>query len=228
MNLVSDRDSFIWKGHDKLKVKEQLLNDSSLPIEDGLQVTSILQVLPPGSITCLALHSSWNLVAAGTAHGLVLFDYHNHFPVLHRCTLNPNDLTGAGEALSRRKSFKKTLRESFRRLRKGRSTRNNPGATQIPITETRPVERQIESRPVDDAMNSLVRCVTFAQTFIDTKNRTYFIIFIFRDDFLFRTNIHSMFYFQRFSAHNLSNIMVCDKCEQCIGVSTKHSSEICK
>lgn len=36
------------------------------------------------------------------------------------------DLTGAGETLSRRKSFKKTLRESFRRLRKGRSTRNNP------------------------------------------------------------------------------------------------------
>lgn len=75
------------------------------------------------------------------------------------------DLTGAGEALSRRKSFKKTLRESFRRLRKGRSTRNNPGA-QTPITEARPIERQIEARPVDDAMNSLVRCLTFAQTFI--------------------------------------------------------------
>lgn len=76
------------------------------------------------------------------------------------------DLTGAGEALSRRKSFKKTLRESFRRLRKGRSTRNNPGATQTPIAEARPIERQIEARPVDDGMNSLVRCLTFAQTFI--------------------------------------------------------------
>lgn len=166
MNLVSDRDGFIWKGHDKLNVKPQLLNDTALPVEDGLQVTGILQVLPPGAITCLALQSNWNLVAAGTGHGLVLFDYQNHYPVMHRCTLNPNDLTGAGEALSRRKSFKKTLRESFRRLRKGRSTRNNPGATQTPIAETRPVERQIEARPADDGMNSLVRCVTFAQTFI--------------------------------------------------------------
>lgn len=167
MNLVSDRDGFIWKGHDKLNVKPHYINDTSPPtIEDGIQVTGILQVLPPGAITCLALQSNWNLVAAGTGHGLVLFDYHNHFPVLHRCTLNPNDLNGVGEALSRRKSFKKTLRESFRRLRKGRSTRNNPGATQTPITETRPIERQIEARPVDDAMNSLVRCLTFAQTFI--------------------------------------------------------------
>lgn len=41
------------------------------------------------------------------------------------------DLTGAGETLSRRKSFKKTLRESFRRLRKGRSTRNNPNPTPV-------------------------------------------------------------------------------------------------
>lgn len=166
MNLVSDRDGFIWKGHDKLNVKPHLHNEVLPPIEYGLKVTGILQVLPPAAITCLALQSNWNLVAAGTGHGFVLFDYYNHFPVLHRCTLNPNDLTGAGEALSRRKSFKKTLRESFRRLRKGRSTRNNTGATQTPITETRPIERQIEARPVDDGMNSLVRCLTFAQTFI--------------------------------------------------------------
>lgn len=33
-------------------------------------------------------------------------------------------MSGAGDApISRRKSFKKSLRESFRRLRKGRSTR---------------------------------------------------------------------------------------------------------
>lgn len=90
MNLVSDRDGFIWKGHDQLNVKNHYSSEKTLPIEDGLQVTGILQVLPPGAITCLALQSNWNLVAAGTGHGLVLFDYLNHFPVLHRCTLNPN------------------------------------------------------------------------------------------------------------------------------------------
>lgn len=92
MNLVSDRDGFIWKGHDQLKVKSNLLEDNLLPIEDGIQVTGVLQVLPPAAINCLALQSTWNLVAAGTAHGLVVFDYLNHHPVLHECTLNPKGM----------------------------------------------------------------------------------------------------------------------------------------
>lgn len=165
MNLVSDRDGFVWKGHDQLKVKAQLLESETLPIEDGIQITGVLQVFPPAAINCLALQTTWNLVAAGTAHGLVIFDYVNHHPVLHQCTLNPKDLSETGEALSRRKSFKKTLRESFRRLRRGRSTRNNPAAN-VPTIETRPVERKIEARATDDATQSMVRCLTFAQTYI--------------------------------------------------------------
>lgn len=90
MNLVSDRDGFVWKGHDQLNVKPNLLDEEIPPIENGVQVVSVLQVLPPAAITCLALQSNWNLVAAGTAHGLVLFDYVNHHPVLYRCNLNPN------------------------------------------------------------------------------------------------------------------------------------------
>lgn len=93
---------------------------------------------------------------------------------MHKCTLNPNDLTGAGETLSRRKSFKKTLRESFRRLRRGRSTRNAP-ANSPTITntmETRPVERSVEARPVDDGMGSMVRCLTFAKTYISNLHST--------------------------------------------------------
>ena len=89
MNLVSDRDGFVWKGHDQLKVKPQLLDEEMPPIEDGVQVVGVLQVLPPAAIICLTLQSSWNLLAAGTAHGLVLFDYVNNNPVLHECTLNP-------------------------------------------------------------------------------------------------------------------------------------------
>lgn len=74
-------------------------------------------------------------------------------------------MTGAGEALSRRKSFKKTLRESFRRLRRGRSTRNVAGgAPAAPVIETRPAERQIEARSTEDVVTSMVRCLTFAQT----------------------------------------------------------------
>ncbi|XP_055618100.1 lethal(2) giant larvae protein [Toxorhynchites rutilus septentrionalis] len=172
MNLVSDRDGFIWKGHDQLKVKRQLLEDNQQILE-GVNFTGVLQILPPAAVTCIAVQSQWNLVAAGTAHGLVLYDYLSQSPVLHKCTLNPNDLTGAGETLSRRKSFKKTLRESFRRLRKGRSTRNNrTNQTTAVTTETRPVERQIEARPVDDGMGSMVRCLTFAQTYVTNQQHT--------------------------------------------------------
>lgn len=172
MNLVSDRDGFVWKGHDQLTVKGQLLNDT-YHTEEGIQIVSVLQVLPPAAITCICLESKWNLVAAGTAHGLVLYDYFNQHPVFNRCTLNPNDLSGAGEALSRKKSFKKTLRESFRRLRRGRSQRNNTAAaTTSPILETRPIERQIEARATDDGMGSMIRCLAFAQTYITNMQTT--------------------------------------------------------
>ncbi|GAB0093657.1 Lethal(2) giant larvae protein [Sergentomyia squamirostris] len=175
MNLVSDRDGFVWKGHEQLKVRQQLLDDT-YTTDEGIQIVSVLQVLPPAGITAVTLESAWNLVAAGTGHGLVLFDYFNQHPVLHKCTLNPNDLSGTGETLSRKKSFKKTLRESFRRLRRGRSTRNNPTpagqTTQSPILETRPIERQVEARPVDDGLGSMVRCLSFAQTYITNMHST--------------------------------------------------------
>ncbi|XP_037957750.1 lethal(2) giant larvae protein isoform X2 [Teleopsis dalmanni] len=173
MNLVSDRDGFVWKGHDQLNVRSNLLDPNAEPVcTDGVQITGVLQVLPPASITCLALEANWGLVSGGTAHGLVLFDFKNFLPVFHRCTLNPNDLTGAGEQLSRRKSFKKSLRESFRKLRKGRSTRNNP-TQQVPTTlDARPIERQVEARSADDGMGSMVRCLMFAKTFITNVNIT--------------------------------------------------------
>ncbi|XP_017046290.2 lethal(2) giant larvae protein isoform X1 [Drosophila ficusphila] len=173
MNMVSDRDGFVWKGHDQLNVRSNLLEGDTSPIaENGVQITGVLQVLPPASITCMALEANWGLVSGGTAHGLVLFDFKNFVPVFHRCTLNPNDLTGAGEQLSRRKSFKKSLRESFRKLRKGRSTRNNP-SNQVPTTlEARPVERQIEARCADDGLGSMVRCLLFAKTYVTNVNIT--------------------------------------------------------
>lgn len=100
------------------------------------------------------------------------------------------DLTGSGDTpISRRKSFKKSLRESFRRLRKGRSQRRQgnkdenkqqPAATspqtrRLPPSsedgnfsplEAKPIERQIEARPAEDSMGSFVRCLYFARTFL--------------------------------------------------------------
>lgn len=92
--------------------------------------------------------------------------------------------------MSRRKSFKKSLRESFRRLRKGRSQRpsavpkcmspstisklddqnssSNAGPS-IPA-EVRPVERQIEARNTDDGMGSMVRCLLMAKTYVISQS----------------------------------------------------------
>lgn len=102
-------------------------------------------------------------------------------------------MSGAGDQpMSRRKSFKKSLRESFRRLRKGRSQRPGMGgkpAQPISATkshdiqsssvtnagpstaaEVRPVERQIEARTPDDGMGSMVRCLLMAKTFIFSQS----------------------------------------------------------
>ncbi|XP_012284350.1 lethal(2) giant larvae protein homolog 1 isoform X2 [Orussus abietinus] len=190
MNIVNDRDGFVWKGHDQLPART-----TSISFAVGFQPSSLLQLHPPAAITALAIHSEWGLLAAGTAHGLAVFDFTRVKPVSVKCTLNPNDLSGAGDTpISRRKSFKKSLRESFRRLRKGRSQRrtNASSPTRNPVpekkketpsvasspsvdlspVELKPVERQVEARPVDDALGSMVRCLYFARSYIISMQNT--------------------------------------------------------
>lgn len=190
LNIVIDKEGFVWKGHDKLNIR-----NGNLEFETGYQPQTILQLLPPASVTAVTLHSEWGFAAAGTAHGFGLFDYIQQKVVLSKCTLNPIDIqsTSGGDALiSRRKSFKKSLRESFRRLRKGRSQRSpkktesstssTPTSTASPSksveegrkspvkgdhdVETRPVERQIEARSSEVAMGSMVRSLYIASAFI--------------------------------------------------------------
>lgn len=197
LNFVGDRDSFVWKGHDPLQVR-----GAPLPPEAGFHPDLVLQLSPPAGVTALALRSKWGLIAAGTAHGFGVLDYVQKKVVVSKCTLNPNDLAASGDMMSRRKSFKKSLRESFRRLRKGRSQRGrkdksmtkspdtrrprrgeeegpssavaspasrhnesaiDPGS---PLSEAKPVERQVEARSSDDALSSMVRCLCFSSSFI--------------------------------------------------------------
>lgn len=37
---------------------------------------------------------------------------------------------------------------------------------EVSPAEAKPVERAVEARPVDDALGSMVRCLTFARTYI--------------------------------------------------------------
>ncbi|CAM1322647.1 LLGL1 (predicted), partial [Pycnogonum litorale] len=205
VNIVEDRDGFHWKGHDAVAAKS-----GTIKMNPGFQPTVIVQISPPAAITAVTVQAEWNLLGAGTAHGLCLIDYLQKKCVLVKCTLNPNDITGAAAdtSMSRRKSFKKSLRESFRRLRKGRSNRGGrkdksssptresgseeeKGATSkskdAPVADadetqtsspdsaevaSKPVERQIEARAVDDVMSSIVRCLSFSQTYITNSGYT--------------------------------------------------------
>ncbi|VVD04476.1 unnamed protein product [Leptidea sinapis] len=157
VNIVSDRDGFV----------------------------AVAQLSPPAAVTSLAAQWEWGVVCAGTAHGLALLDAFRAAPLTHKCTLNPHDHSGAGDTpISRRKSFKKSLRESFRRLRKGRSQRRQTTTASSQTTPTqpskkpvekiaeneaevvKPVERAVEARSNDDAFGSMVRCLYFARTFL--------------------------------------------------------------
>lgn len=93
--LVSE--GFVWKGHDQLSVASALLDEDEPAIFDGVQVTRVLQIHPPAAINALALHAPWNLIAAGTAHGLVIYDYVQHHLVEQKCTLSPKGMLNATE-----------------------------------------------------------------------------------------------------------------------------------
>ena len=69
MNIVSDRDSFVWKGHDKLTAKQSVSYR-----HPGYRAASILQLHPPAAVTAMHCHAEWSIVAAGTAHGLAIYD----------------------------------------------------------------------------------------------------------------------------------------------------------
>uniref|UniRef100_A0A669E9X6 LLGL scribble cell polarity complex component 1 n=1 Tax=Oreochromis niloticus TaxID=8128 RepID=A0A669E9X6_ORENI len=80
--------------------------------------------------------------------------------------------------LSRVKSLKKSLRQSFRRIRKSRvsgkkrtittptSKVQEANAALAEQEEVAPVQRRIEPRSADDSLSGVVRCVCFADTFL--------------------------------------------------------------
>lgn len=179
VDLLQDREGFTWKGHDRLTPR-----NGSLFFPSGFQTTMLIQCMPPAAVTAVSLHSEWNLAAFGTSHGFGLFDYHRRSPVLARCTLHPNDSLAMEGPLSRVKSLKKSLRQSFRRIRKSRVSgkkrlntaspnsrlqeanahlAEQPGPHDLDIA---PVQRRIEPRSADDSLSGVVRCLYFADTFL--------------------------------------------------------------
>ncbi|NWY02947.1 L2GL1 protein, partial [Nothoprocta ornata] len=178
VDLLQDREGFTWKGHDRLAPK-----NGPVAFGPGFQPSVLVQCVPPAAVTAVTLHSEWNLVAFGTSHGFGLFDYYRRNAVLARCTLHPNDSLAMEGPLSRVKSLKKSLRQSFRRIRKSRVSgkkrvTNSPSSkvqeanAQLaeqagpPEVEMTPVQRRIEPRSADDSLSGVVRCLYFADTFL--------------------------------------------------------------
>lgn len=122
--VIVDDHRFVWKGRDKLNLKRGSFNFSQ-----GYKLSSIVQLSPPVAATALDLCSDWNVYAVGTSYGFLMYDYNAKVAIINKCTLNVHDFAivsgDANSALSRKKSFRKSLRESFRRLRRGRSQKGN-------------------------------------------------------------------------------------------------------
>ncbi|KAM8825583.1 lethal(2) giant larvae protein homolog 1 [Synchiropus picturatus] len=173
VDLLQDREGFTWKGHDRLEPRLK-----PAPFPPGFQPQVLVQCMPPASVTAVALHAEWNLISFGTSHGFGLFDYHRRNAVLARCTLHPNDSLAMEGPLSRVKSLKKSLRQSFRRIRKSRvsgkkRTLSTPtskvqeaNAALAEQEEVAPIQRRIEPRSADDSLSGVVRCLCFADTFL--------------------------------------------------------------
>uniref|UniRef100_M3Z9Y6 LLGL scribble cell polarity complex component 2 n=1 Tax=Nomascus leucogenys TaxID=61853 RepID=M3Z9Y6_NOMLE len=172
IDLLQDREGFTWKGHERLSPRTV-----PLPWPAGFQPRVLVQCLPPAAVTAVTLHTEWSLVAFGTSHGFGLFDYQRKSPVLARCTLHPNDSLAMEGPLSRVKSLKKSLRQSFRRIRKSRvsgkkraanaSSKLQEANAQLAEqacphdVEMTPVQRRIEPRSADDSLSGVVRCLYF-------------------------------------------------------------------
>ncbi|KAF0024975.1 hypothetical protein F2P81_021856 [Scophthalmus maximus] len=182
VDLLQGQEGFRWKGHARLDVREE-----PVLFPPGFQPFALVQCQPPAVVTALTLHTEWKLVAFGTSHGFGLYDYQQKNNVLIKCTLNPSDQLAMEGPLSRVKSIKKSLRQSFRRIRRSRvSLRkhhvNNAAKLQdanarleaeLAEMELAPVQRKIEARSSDDSFTGLVRTLYFADTFLsDSSHNT--------------------------------------------------------
>uniref|UniRef100_A0A8C2HUK1 LLGL scribble cell polarity complex component 2 n=1 Tax=Cyprinus carpio TaxID=7962 RepID=A0A8C2HUK1_CYPCA len=175
VDLLQGQEGFRWKGQARLDVREE-----PVLFPPGFQPFALVQCQPPAVVTAIALHSEWKLVAFGTSHGFGFYDYHQRNNILVKCTLNPSDQMALEGPLSRVKSIKKSLRQSFRRIRRSRVSmvvtlqeiNARLEAEALQEMELAPVQRKIEARSSDDSFTGLVRTLYFADTFVSDSSHS--------------------------------------------------------
>uniref|UniRef100_A0A8C2GHG2 LLGL scribble cell polarity complex component 2 n=1 Tax=Cyprinus carpio TaxID=7962 RepID=A0A8C2GHG2_CYPCA len=175
VDLLQGQEGFRWKGQARLDVREE-----PVLFPPGFQPFALVQCQPPAVVTAIALHSEWKLVAFGTSHGFGFYDYHQRNNILVKCTLNPSDQMALEGPLSRVKSIKKSLRQSFRRIRRSRVSmrkHHTNNALRLALHNSEllrlaPVQRKIEARSSDDSFTGLVRTLYFADTFVSDSSHS--------------------------------------------------------
>uniref|UniRef100_A0A8C2CD48 LLGL scribble cell polarity complex component 2 n=1 Tax=Cyprinus carpio TaxID=7962 RepID=A0A8C2CD48_CYPCA len=182
VDLLHGQEGFRWKGQARLDVREE-----PVLFPPGFQPFALVQCQPPAVVTAIALHSEWKLVAFGTSHGFGFYDYHQKNNIMVKCTLNPSDQMAMEGPLSRVKSIKKSLRQSFRRIRRSRVSMRKHHTTNaaklqeinarleaeaLQEMELAPVQRKIEARSSDDSFTGLVRTLYFADTFVSDSSHS--------------------------------------------------------
>ncbi|KAG8446129.1 hypothetical protein GDO86_013845 [Hymenochirus boettgeri] len=179
VDLLQEQDGYRWKGHERLRARED-----SIHFPPGFQPFALVQCQPPAAITSLALHSEWRLLAFGTSHGFGLYDFQQRRPVMVKCTLHASDQIALEGPLSRVKSLKKSLRQSFRRIRRSQVNKRRAGPESrvqeanarfeqeaLHEMELAPVQRRIEARSAEDSFTGFVRTLYFADTYLRDSSR---------------------------------------------------------
>lgn len=197
MHIIGDNESFTWKGEPKLKLRTEKAKFI------GFEPLVLIQTNPPSHVTSLAWHAEWNLLAIGNTYGFGLYDSVQHTVVVAKSTLNARDSEALAEGdalISRRKSFKKSLRESIRRLRRTKSAREvikksdsssptpsstptkgfgdrirhvrSPTTRDLDLADSKPIERRIEARQADEVTGPVVRYLYLGLCGIDKKENT--------------------------------------------------------
>ena len=142
VKIVPDEAGFKWKGCHPAKLKE--LAEEQLP--EGYSLKFVVQCEPPAPITSMAVNEKYGLIAAGTSHGFGVFDIEASKAVLTRSTLVENDEAASGAKLSKSKSLREGIRNSFRRLKpkKTESSADSSTKAKTDVSSSKIEEAKVE------------------------------------------------------------------------------------
>ena len=96
IDFTEDKENFKWKGHGPLLPKE-----GSISVPPGFKLQSGLQLIPAAPVSALVVETHWGLLAAGTVHGFILYDYINKKTATTKWTVSQGKVIGFENYISK-------------------------------------------------------------------------------------------------------------------------------